>query len=94
MGLDLQVAHFSNPEEGGKSFSEYSEGLHKLCVAQEDLENVEQKKQTFQELLTHLLLTVNDYGDNPVVKNVIENSKKVDEELDELVRTNAEQYTT
>ena len=59
--------------------------MHEL---EEQLEVLQQRQQTFQELLNHLLLTVDDFDDNPVVTSVHQNAATVDEEIDELVNIN------
>ena len=88
--LDLQLA-FKTPSTGaggGESFEKYSAGLSKLHELEEQLEVLQQRQQTFQELLNHLLLTVDDFGDNPVVTSVHQNAATVDEEIHELVNNN------
>ena len=57
----------TNNELGGDSFQKHAHALARIQELEEEISQHLQRKDTFEQLVTHLLLTVPDAMENPVV---------------------------
>ena len=83
--FDLQLAASSESDIGGGSYQRYSRALKRLTYLEEELQKLDEKAEMFAELMTHLMLTVEDYMENMVVQGVMENAQNVNDEADMIV---------
>ena len=74
-----------NNELGGDSFQKHAHALARIQDLEEEISQHLQRKDTFEQLVTHLLLTVPDAMENPVVLQAISNAEEMDSELRAMV---------
>ena len=71
--------------QGGESFQQHSCRLARMQQLEEDLALQLQRKETFEQLIAHLLISVPNPMENEVVLHAISNAEEVERALTTMV---------